>query len=88
MIRAEGISRSFGGVRALESVDLDVPSGTVLALLGSNGAGKSTLVNVLTTVLPPSAGTAQVAGFDIVRESRSVRARIGVTGQFTRVDER
>lgn len=88
MIRAEGISRTFGEVRALESVDLDVPSGTVLALLGSNGAGKSTLVNVLTTVLPPSAGTAQVAGFDIVRESRSVRARIGVTGQFTRVDDR
>lgn len=88
MIRAEGISRVFGEVRALESVDLNVPSGTVLALLGSNGAGKSTLVNVLTTVLPPSAGTAQVAGFDIVRESRSVRARIGVTGQFTRVDDR
>jgi ABC-2 type transport system ATP-binding protein len=59
----------------------------VLGLLGHNGAGKTTLVNVLTTMLPPDGGTARVAGFDVVRASRQVRSRIGLTGQFASVDE-
>jgi ABC-2 type transport system ATP-binding protein len=74
-------------VTALDEVSIQVPRGTVLGLLGHNGAGKTTLVNVLTTMLPPSDGTARVAGFDVVKQDRAVRARIGLTGQFAAVDE-
>ncbi|HWC81327.1 MAG TPA: ATP-binding cassette domain-containing protein [Pseudonocardiaceae bacterium] len=87
MIEAERVSRSFGSVRALDEVSIAVPRGSVLGLLGHNGAGKTTLVNVLTTLLPPSAGTARVAGFDVSSQGRQVRSRIGLTGQFAAVDE-
>ena len=87
MIEADGVSKTFGSVVALDEVSVSVPRGSVLALLGHNGAGKTTLVNVLTTMLTPDGGSARVAGFDVVRQSRQVRARIGLTGQFASVDE-
>jgi ABC-2 type transport system ATP-binding protein len=87
MIEATGITKTFGGVTALDGVSVTVPRGSVLGLLGHNGAGKTTLVNVLTTMLPPTSGTARVAGFDVVREGGEVRGRIGLTGQFASVDE-
>ena len=86
-IHAEGLVKSFRKTRALRGIDLTVRSGTVLALLGRNGAGKSTAVRILTTLTRPDAGSAQVAGFDVVRSPERVRARIGVTGQGPTVDE-
>src|SRR5262249_37723283 len=68
-------------------VSIAVPKGSVLGLLGHNGAGKTTLVNVLTTMLPPSSGSASVAGLDVVGDAHHVRGRIGLTGQFAAVDE-
>jgi len=87
MIEADRVSKSFGSVRALDEVSVAVPRGKVLGLLGHNGAGKTTLVNVLTTLLPPSSGTARVAGYDVGQQCHQVRARIGLTGQFAAVDE-
>jgi ABC-2 type transport system ATP-binding protein len=87
MIEATDVTRTFGDVTALDGVSIEVPQGTVLGLLGHNGAGKTTLVNVLTTMLPPTSGTAKVAGFDVVRQGDEVRGRIGLTGQFASVDE-
>jgi ABC-2 type transport system ATP-binding protein len=86
-IRAEGLVKSFGAVRALTGVDLEVPAGTVCALLGGNGAGKTTTVRILTTLIRPDAGRAEVAGFDVATEPGRVRARIGVTGQSATMDE-
>jgi ABC-2 type transport system ATP-binding protein len=87
MIEADRVSKAFGSVKALDQVSIAVPRGSVLGLLGHNGAGKTTLVNVLTTMLPPTGGTARVAGFDVVGSAAKVRARIGLTGQFAAVDE-
>ncbi|MFD7921558.1 ATP-binding cassette domain-containing protein [Streptomyces sp. NPDC059740] len=86
-IHAEGLVKTFGDVRALDGVDLDVPEGTVLGLLGPNGAGKTTAVRVLTTLLQPDAGSAVVAGVDVVRAPHEVRRVIGLSGQFAAVDE-
>ncbi|PSJ25487.1 daunorubicin/doxorubicin resistance ABC transporter ATP-binding protein DrrA [Streptosporangium nondiastaticum] len=86
MIEAYGVSKVFGSLRALDSVSLSARRGTVLGLLGHNGAGKTTLVNVLAAALPPSSGRAAVAGFDVTRDPREVRKRIGLTGQFASVD--
>jgi ABC-2 type transport system ATP-binding protein len=86
MIEADQISKNFGTVRALKSVSIAVPRGTVLALLGHNGSGKTTLVNILTTALPPSSGQARIAGFNVSKQPREVRKRIGLTGQFASVD--
>ena len=80
-IRAEGLAKSFKRTQALRGVDLAVPPGTVCALLGRNGAGKTTAVRILITLLRPDAGSAAVAGFDVLREPAEVRARIGVAGQ-------
>ncbi|GGN13027.1 daunorubicin ABC transporter ATPase [Lentzea pudingi] len=87
MIEAHEVSKKFGDVNALDGVSVTAKKGTVLGLLGHNGAGKTTLVNLLTTMLPPSGGTARVAGFDVVKQSHEVRSRIGLTGQFAAVDE-
>jgi ABC-2 type transport system ATP-binding protein len=87
MIEADRVSKNFGSVTALDDVSVAVPRGSVLGLLGHNGAGKTTLVNVLTTMLPPSGGSARVAGFDVVSQAHQVRGRIGLTGQFAAVDE-
>jgi ABC-2 type transport system ATP-binding protein len=87
-IRAEGLRKRFGAVQALAGVDLEVPAGTVLGVLGRNGAGKSTTVRVLTTLLRPDSGRALVAGIDVVREPARARAQIGLAGQYSSVDAR
>ncbi|MFE9775452.1 ATP-binding cassette domain-containing protein [Streptomyces sp. NPDC005931] len=85
-VLSEGLEKRFGAVRALRGLDLAVPEGTVCGVLGPNGAGKTTAVRLLATLLRPDAGSARVAGHDLVREPAAVRARIGVTGQDTSVD--
>jgi ABC-2 type transport system ATP-binding protein len=86
-IRAVGLVKRYGGVRALDGLDLAVPEGTVLALLGPNGAGKTTAVRILATLLEPDEGTAEVAGIDVRKNPAAVRARIGLSGQYAAVDE-
>ncbi|MFC5819704.1 ATP-binding cassette domain-containing protein [Nonomuraea harbinensis] len=86
-IVAEGLVKKYGDVVALDGMDLTVPEGTVLGLLGPNGAGKTTTVRILTTLLTPDAGHATVAGFDVVRDARRLRARIGASGQYAAVDD-
>lgn len=85
-VRAAGIVKSFGAHRALDGVDLTVPAGSVVGLLGANGAGKTTMVRVLTTLLAADAGRAQVAGFDVAAEPDRVRRCIGLSGQYAAVD--
>ncbi|RJQ72335.1 ATP-binding cassette domain-containing protein [Pseudonocardiaceae bacterium YIM PH 21723] len=87
MIEVDEVSKTFGEVTAVDGVSLYVPRGTVTGLLGHNGAGKTTLVNVLSTVLPVTSGSAKVAGFDVTAQAAEVRRRIGLTGQFAAVDE-
>ncbi|MEA2372238.1 MAG: type transport system ATP-binding protein [Solirubrobacteraceae bacterium] len=85
-IRATGLRKSFGDHLVLDGVDLDVPEGTIFALLGPNGAGKTTIVQILTTLMSADAGRLRVAGHDPAREPDAVRAAIGVTGQFSALD--
>jgi len=87
MILVSGLTKSFGEVRALTGVDLEVEEGTVYALLGPNGAGKTTAVRILTTLLQPDGGTANVAGFDITTQAAQLRCAIGLAGQYAAVDE-
>jgi ABC-2 type transport system ATP-binding protein len=86
-ISARGLGKRYGARWVLRDVDLDVPAGSVLGLLGPNGAGKTTAVKLLTTLLRPDAGSAAVAGHDVVRDAARVRARIGLAGQAATVDE-
>lgn len=86
-IVVRGLEKSFGDHRVLQGVDLSVPRGSVVALLGSNGAGKTTMIRILATLLGPDAGTATVNGFDVARQPDRVRASISLTGQFTAVDD-
>jgi len=84
----EGLVKSFGDVHALRGIDLVVPAGTVVGVLGPNGAGKTTAVRILTTLLRPTRGRAQVLGHDVVRDPGAVRNVIGLAGQATAlVDE-
>jgi ABC-2 type transport system ATP-binding protein len=85
-ITAAGLRKSFGDHVVLDGVDLDVPEGTVFALLGPNGAGKTTIVQILSTLISADAGALRVAGHDLAADPDAVRAAIGVTGQFTAVD--
>jgi ABC-2 type transport system ATP-binding protein len=85
-IATTGLRQSFGDQLVLDGLDLDVRQGTVFALLGANGAGKTTTVKILSTLISADAGAAQVAGHDLGREPDAVRAAIGVTGQFSAVD--
>jgi ABC-2 type transport system ATP-binding protein len=85
-IAATGLHKSFGDQVVLDGLDLNVPPGTVFALLGANGAGKTTTVKILSTLISADAGDVQVAGHDLAREPDAVRAAIGVTGQFSAVD--
>jgi ABC-2 type transport system ATP-binding protein len=86
-ITAERLGKRFGDLWALRELDLQVPAGTVLGLLGHNGAGKTTAVRILTTLASPTTGTARVAGHDVVAEAAVVRARIGLAGQAATVDD-
>jgi ABC-2 type transport system ATP-binding protein len=86
MIKTRGLRKSFGKHVVLDGIDLDVTEGTIFALLGPNGAGKTTMVHILSTLIDADGGEARVAGHDIVREPDAVRAAIGVTGQFSAVD--
>jgi ABC-2 type transport system ATP-binding protein len=87
IIRTEQLTKSFGDVHALKGVDLEVVGGTVFGLLGPNGAGKTTAVRILTTLLEPDGGRAEVAGLDVVRDAEALRFRIGLAGQSAAVDE-
>jgi ABC-2 type transport system ATP-binding protein len=86
-IVAEGLGKSFGSVVALDGVDFEVPTGTVLGLLGPNGAGKTTSVRILTTILHPDKGRATVLGIDVAEHPQATRERIGLAGQYAAVDE-
>ena len=85
-VEATGLEKSYGAVKVLAGVDLQVDRGSVFALLGPNGAGKTTTVRILATLVRADAGQARVAGFDIVRERRRVRRSISLTGQYAAVD--
>ncbi|KZB82972.1 ATP-binding cassette domain-containing protein [Amycolatopsis regifaucium] len=85
-ISATGLRKSYGDKVVLDGIDLNVPPGTVFSLLGPNGAGKTTTVNILSTLVRPDAGTATVAGADLATDPDGVRAAIGLTGQFSAVD--
>ncbi|MEU7871751.1 ATP-binding cassette domain-containing protein [Dactylosporangium sp. NPDC049140] len=85
-ISATGLQRSFGDHVVLDGIDLNVPKGTIFALLGANGAGKTTTVKILSTLIRADGGTVRVAGHDVATEPDAVRAAIGVTGQFSAVD--
>ncbi|MFJ9027368.1 ATP-binding cassette domain-containing protein [Streptomyces sp. NPDC102274] len=90
-VEVRGLVKHYGGpqgTRALDGVDLDVREGTVLGVLGPNGAGKTTLVRILSTLVQPDAGTAMVAGYDVLRQPRQLRRTIGLTGQYASVDEK
>lgn len=86
-IETKNLRKSFGNVPALCGIDLVIPQGQVVALLGPNGAGKTTLVRILTTLLNPDMGTASIFGYDLGRHEARIREIIGLTGQFTAIDE-
>jgi ABC-2 type transport system ATP-binding protein len=86
-ITVAGLCKSFGGRMVLDGIDLTVAEGTIFALLGPNGAGKTTMVQILSTLIPADSGQIGVAGHDVVTDPDGVRAAIGVTGQFSAVDD-
>jgi ABC-2 type transport system ATP-binding protein len=85
-ILVEGLAKRFGDVVALDGIDFKVPAGTVFGLLGPNGAGKTTAIRILTTILAPDGGRAEVLGLDVVRQADEVRQNIGLAGQYAAVD--
>ena len=81
-IQADGLEKRFGETRALAGVSLTAPPGTVLGVLGPNGAGKTTMTRILATLIEPTAGSARVGGYDVVKDAHKVRQLIGLTGQY------
>src|SRR5689334_13514762 len=86
-IETTGLTKSFKTTRALAGVDLRIAAGSVYGLLGPNGAGKTTIIRILTTLIRPDDGSARVLGHDVVREARTVRQKVSLTGQYASVDE-
>src|ERR1700735_4917125 len=86
-VEAAGLVKTFGRLRAVDGIDLQVSQGEIFGVLGPNGAGKTTALRMLATLLPIDAGQARIFGVDVVREPHRVRQLIGVTGQFAWVDE-
>jgi len=86
-IETHALVKAFGQNRAVDGVDLAVPTGLVYGVLGPNGAGKTTTIRMLATLLQPDSGSARVLGHDIVREADAVRSRVSLTGQFASLDE-
>ncbi len=86
-IVVEGLQKRYGKTQALAGLDLVAEEGKVLGLLGPNGAGKTTAVRILTTLLQPDSGKAEVLGLDVVKHANELRSRIGLTGQYAAVDE-
>jgi len=86
VVQTIGLTRTFGSVTAVDHIDLMVARGEIFGVIGPNGAGKSTLIKMLTTLLPPSSGTATVAGYDVVREPAQVRRHIGYVPQLLSAD--
>jgi ABC-2 type transport system ATP-binding protein len=87
-IKATGLRKSYGDNLVLDGIDLYVPRGTIFALLGPNGAGKTTTVQILSTLIDADAGQVQIAGHDLATDPDGIRAAIGVTGQFSAVDDK
>jgi ABC-2 type transport system ATP-binding protein len=85
-IEISRLTRVFGPLRAVDDINVSVTAGSIFGMLGPNGAGKSTTIKMLTTILPPTSGTASVAGFDIVRQPGEVRRRIGYVSQMLSAD--
>jgi ABC-2 type transport system ATP-binding protein len=85
-VETSGLVKTFGTTRAVDGVDLAVPTGSVYGVLGPNGAGKTTIIRILATLLRPDAGTARVFGHDVVAEADAVRDRVSLTGQYAAVD--
>jgi ABC-2 type transport system ATP-binding protein len=85
-IVVEGLAKRFGEVVALDGIDFQVPAGSVFGLLGPNGAGKTTAIRILTTILRPDGGRAELLGLDVVRQAEEVRYRIGLAGQYAAID--
>jgi ABC-type multidrug transport system, ATPase component len=86
-VQARGLVKTFGDLRAVDGIDLEVSQGEILGVLGPNGAGKTTMLRMLATLLPIDAGDAQIFGVDVAKEPHRVRQLIGVTGQYASVDE-
>jgi ABC-2 type transport system ATP-binding protein len=87
LIEADGLTKHFGKVRALDGLDLSVPSGQVVAILGPNGAGKTTFIRTVATLVRPDAGSLRVLGHDVARESMAIRHLIGLAGQSAAIEE-
>jgi len=86
-VSARGLTKSFGTLRAVDGIDLDVPEGEIFAILGPNGAGKTTLMRMLATLIVPDGGSATILGRDLARDPAGVRGVIALTGQFASLDE-
>ncbi len=86
-VEAKGLIKTFGDHRAVDGVDLVVPTGSIYGVLGPNGAGKTTTIRMLATLLRADSGSAKIFGYDVVKDSQMVRQLIGVTGQYASVDE-
>ncbi|WP_199551424.1 ATP-binding cassette domain-containing protein [Streptomyces sp. N35] len=86
-IAVSGLRKAYGDKVVLDGIDFEVAAGSIFSMLGPNGAGKTTTVNILTTLLTADAGTVRVAGHDVAKATKQVRASIGVTGQFAAVDD-
>ena len=87
-IETRGLVKIFGNNRAVDGIDLSVPTGCIFGLLGPNGAGKTTVINILTTLLKPDGGSAKIFGQDVMHKAQIVRQLISVTGQYATIDEK